>query len=264
MVERAYKRTEETRKNISNSKIGEKNGMFGKHCSEETKKKMSLARQGKKFSPMSEQGKINLSLAHKGYIMPKEQKRNISLSNRGHTVSEQTRKKISMAHKGKVGKHHTDEAKQKIGKSTAFRHQNNPFGVFIKGHQINLGKRYPKDKYPNYGLRKIRKTQILPTKDTSIEVKLQNYLKQLNIEFFTHQYMHIEHGYQCDILIPSLNLVIECDGNYWHHYPTGNEVDHIRTKELLEKGFKVLRLWEFEINAMTIEGFKERIYGKGK
>ena len=30
--------------------------------------------------------------------------------------------------------------------------------------------------------------------------------------------------------------MIECDGNYWHSYPTGTETDHIRTKELIENG----------------------------
>ena len=86
------------------------------------------------------------------------------------------------------------------------------------------------------------------------------FLKELGYEFFTHQYMkEIEHGYQCDILIPSMNLVIECDGVYWHKYPIGNNIDHIRTKELLEKGFKVLRLWEKEINVMNIIQFKGRL-----
>jgi len=103
---------------------------------------------------------------------------------------------------------------------------------------------------------------ILPKKDTSIELKIQNFLKELKIEFFTHQYIKIEHGYQCDIFIPSMNLVIECDGDYWHKYPTGNDIDHIRTSELLEKGFKVLRLWEFEINGMNVDKFKERLYGR--
>ncbi|GAG67123.1 unnamed protein product [marine sediment metagenome] len=42
-----------------------------------------------------------------------------------------------------------------------------------------------------------------------------------------------------------MNLVIECDGDYWHKYPVGRDIDHIRTKELIQKGFKVLRLWEF-------------------
>ena len=68
--------------------------------------------------------------------------------------------------------------------------------------------------------------------------------------------MKIEHGYQCDVLIPSMNLVIECDGDNWHKYPTGTDIDHIRTKELIKKGFKVLRLWEFEINEMTIGSFR--------
>jgi len=109
-------------------------------------------------------------------------------------------------------------------------------------------------------MKEVRAKQVFPVKDSSIEVKIQNFLKQLGIEFFTHQYMkEIEHGYQCDILIPSMNLVIECDGDYWHKYPTGREIDHIRTSELLEKGFKVLRLWECEIRVMDINKFKESL-----
>ncbi len=105
-----------------------------------------------------------------------------------------------------------------------------------------------------------RKYLKLPKKDSTIEVKIQNYLKQLGIEFFTHQYMkEIEHGYQCDILIPYMNLVIECDGDYWHKYPVGLERDHIRTKELIEKGFKVLRLWERDIRKMDVNQFKDRL-----
>ena len=79
------------------------------------------------------------------------------------------------------------------------------------------------------------------------------------MEFYTHKYMKIKHGYLCDILIPHLNLVIECDGDYWHKYPIGNDIDHVRTKELLEKGFKVLRLWELEINKMSVEQFKNKL-----
>jgi len=106
-----------------------------------------------------------------------------------------------------------------------------------------------------------RALQIFPKKDSSIEIKIQDFLKQLEIPFFTHQYIKIEHGYQCDILIPSMKLVIECDGNYWHKYPIGNEIDNTRTKELIEKGFKVLRLWENEIKVIDLNKFKERLNG---
>ena len=122
-----------------------------------------------------------------------------------------------------------------------------------------LRKEQWKDKTSNYHskerskkIKKARAKQILPVKDSSIEVKIQNFLKQLGIEFFTHQYIKIEHGYQCDILIPSMNLVIECDGDYWHKYPIGRDIDNIRTKELLAKGFKVLRLWEKDIKLMEV------------
>ncbi len=105
-----------------------------------------------------------------------------------------------------------------------------------------------------------RLKRIKTTKqDTKIEVKMQNFLKELGINFFTHQYMKIEHGYLCDILIPSMNLVIECDGDYWHKYPIGNDVDHIRTKELIDNGFKVLRLWDFEIKEMDIKTFETKL-----
>ena len=106
-----------------------------------------------------------------------------------------------------------------------------------------------------------RAKQIFPIKDSSIEVKIQNYLKELKINFFTHHHMKINHGYQCDILIPHLSLVIECDGDYWHNYPIGNPLDHIRTKELTIEGFKVLRLWEHEIRSMSIGEFKSRLGG---
>jgi very-short-patch-repair endonuclease len=105
----------------------------------------------------------------------------------------------------------------------------------------------------------------LPVKDTTIEIKIQSFLKQSNIDFFTHQFItEIKHGYQCDILIPSLNMVIECDGDYWHKYPTGTENDKIRTKELLEKGFKVLRLWEHEIRLMDLDEFRIRLNRIGR
>lgn len=109
-------------------------------------------------------------------------------------------------------------------------------------------------------IKEARAKQILPLKDTSIEIKIQNFLKQLGISFFTHQYIkEIKHGYQCDILIPSMDLVIECDGNYWHNYPIGKDIDSIRTKELIVEGFKVLRLWEFEIKDMNLNKFKEKL-----
>ena len=121
-----------------------------------------------------------------------------------------------------------------------------------------------------------RAKQIFPIKDTSIEVKIQNFLKELGIEYYSHFWVNdIKNKYQCDIFIPVQNkikqkMVIECDGNWWHGnpqiYPNPNKMqirqikeDNIRTSELIGNGFKVIRLWETEIKVMELNNFKEMI-----
>ena len=210
-----------------------------KDCfSEETRRKISETLKGNipwnKGIPRSEETKRKISLANTGKKHTEEDKKKMSISilkrksELGYINSPETRRKISLANKGKK---HSEETKKKM----------------------------------SVRMTEARKTIIVPKKDTLIEVKIQNYLKQLNVDFFTHQYMNdIEHGYQCDIFIPAMDLIIECDGDYWHKYPVGNEIDHIRTKELIEQGFKVLRLWEHEIKEMDIHKFKEKLKAKGK
>ncbi len=184
----------------------------------------------------------------------------------GYINSPQTRKKISEIWKNKWA---NGEVTEKQRNNLILSREGGKKTQFKKGHRQSKKSRkkmslstlkYIKDNPQELiRLKEMRKYQIFPLKDSSIEIKIQNYLKELQIEFFTHQYMNIKHGYQCDILIPSINIVIECDGDYWHNYPIGKDVDHIRTSELIEKGFKVLRLWEFEINQMSLNKFKKRL-----
>jgi very-short-patch-repair endonuclease len=197
----------------------------------------------------SELHKKHLSESHKGYIMPENQ-----------------REKIGKCNLGRIGwsKGLTKETDDRIRKICE-KNKGRTISILTRqkislGVKNNLPKTY--FKIGEKRVREIRTKTVFPNKDTSIEVKIQNFLKELGIEYFTHQYIkEIEHGYQCDILIPSMNLVIECDGDYWHKYPIGNDIDHIRTSELIEKGFKVLRLWEFEIKKMDLNDFKERLNG---
>jgi group I intron endonuclease len=57
----AGKHSEETKKKMSASAMGEKNHMFGTTASEETKAKMSKAKKGKKHPPLSEEQKKHMS-----------------------------------------------------------------------------------------------------------------------------------------------------------------------------------------------------------
>ena len=118
--------SEETKKKLSESKkgllSGEKNPMFGKHHSEETKQKIGGVHKGKHIS---EEQKKKLSVALKGRIMSDEHKKKIGEANKGRHHSEESKKKISQTKKGlqsgekhpMFGKHHSEESKKKMSQN---------------------------------------------------------------------------------------------------------------------------------------------------
>lgn len=205
-------------------------------CSEDTKKKISIANTGR---VRSVETRIKMRQAKLGKKL--SEKHIVGMKN----------KKLTDIHKlhisaGLTGKKHTEERINKVKAALT-------------------GKPYPIDKYPDHGWRSTRKKQVFPVRDTNIEVKIQNFLKLLEIDFYTHQYIKdIEHRYQCDILIPvQKNIlqktIIECDGNYWHNLSGRKELDDVRTKELIEIGFRVIRLWGEDIKSINILKFKDRL-----
>ena len=112
--------SEESRKKMSESKKGENNQMFGKHHSEESRKKMSESRKGKtpwmKGKHHSEESRKKISESRKGENNPLF----------GKHRSEETRKKISEKLKGEkcyiFGKHHSDETRQKMSEAHKGKH----------------------------------------------------------------------------------------------------------------------------------------------
>jgi very-short-patch-repair endonuclease len=240
--------SKEHRKNLSKSIKGRVSPMKGKHHSEETKRKIGLVHMGNVYN-LGKHPSQELIEKMKNRKHSEESKKKMSQSKIGHFVSEETIKKIKELRKKQIMKPFSEETKHKMSLSA-------------KGKIVS--------EKTKMKMKESRKKVICPVKDTSIEIKIQNFLKQLRIEFLTHQYMHIEHGYQCDIFIPSMNLIIECDGDYFHGNITKYnnlkewqlnqiEEDKIRTQELISKGFKVIRLWENEIKQMNLEEFSDRI-----
>ncbi len=301
MTRGKYKRTDRIRKALSESHKGKRLSKKHKHnlsishiglkqSAETIKKRIDKIKGRKKIFKNPILRGIRISKALKGRIMSSEEKQ-IRKDVFSNPV---IRKKISDAqilnskmnpNSGMKGKHHSNIAKIKMSKSKiGSTHTektknkisiNNARGFLGKTHSDKSKKLMSNITEKEREKRRKRMKEmhksgkiILPVKDTTIEVKIQNFLKKLNIEYFTHQYMHIEHGYQCDILIPKQETegilipqktIIECDGDYWHNYPIGKDIDHLRTSELLSEGFKVLRLWEREIRIMEIDDFKEKL-----
>jgi very-short-patch-repair endonuclease len=244
--------------------------IYGSEKAKELKRKLSESNRGKN-NPMY--GIAPQNKGKKGLYKTSEEVKTVLREYRKNqkNVPENNPligKKISAKLKGKTyeelyGKEKADEirAKRKLFIETQYK-----LGT------PNLG--FPKDGT----MKEARKKQVFPLKDTKIEVKLQNYLKQLGIEFITHQYIDIKYGYQADILIPvqhgiSQKVIIEADGDYWHCNPKKYDfrkmpsyikeqvpLDFERTLQLEEAGFKVLRLWESDINKMIIGEFHKKLY----
>lgn len=107
------KRSEETKKKISNSRKGKSSRLIGWHHSDDAKKKMSDARKGKsngrEGTHLSEETRKKISKSNKGQVPWTKGKNHsiehcnkISKAKIGHSVSEETRKKISLSCKGKI------------------------------------------------------------------------------------------------------------------------------------------------------------------
>jgi len=236
VFERTKEHLEIMKKNgFQKGHIGYK-GQLGRRFSEEHKKKLSKAHKGEPtWASLHRKEMSDINKGRRPYEMTEEIKEKIRKALIGKKLSKKRRRRIG---KGNKGKQFTEERRRKISEA-------------LKGRKLS--------EESIKKLKEIRKNQIFPLRDTLIEIKIQDFLKEMKIEFYPHKYIDIGHGYQCDIFIPSKNLVIECDGNYWHKYPVGREIDKIRTFELEEKRFNVLRLWETEIRNMNIDSFRDRL-----
>lgn len=148
--------------------------------------------------------------------------------------------------------------------STSFRHQGEESNawrggkVIVKcntcGHNIE---RYPSQvgdrNFCDLGCRlEYKNTNYI---NTNIEIIIQDILTEKCIKFETHSNIL---SYYPDILIPEYNIIIECDGDYWH----GNEntlktlkdwqkraqlYDKRKDEMLSDIGYTVIRFWGSDI-----------------
>ncbi len=198
---------------INSGKIKHPRGMLGKRHSEEICRKISIAHKGKK---VSEETKNKLRIALKNRKLSEEHKRKISIIHKGKKHSEETKRKMSEAHKGRM---FSKETCRKI--SLALK----------KGYASGVIK-------INYNKK---------SKDTSIEILIENELKKNNFNY--EKQKHIKDVGIVDFFLPEYNIIIECDGDYWHNRPEAKKKDIQRDFiSMFLYQYKTIRFWENEIN----------------
>lgn len=240
--------TEETKERMSEARKGKNHPLYGTHRSEETKQKIRLARANQ--------------------IFPKGTNEKRSETLKGRKFSDESKEKMkahALKRFSKKENHpHYGKKRPEAWKKCSLK---------LKG--ISYEERHGKKKAEEIKekVRLARAKQIFPKQDTKIELKIQEFLEELEIEYIKHFYLkYIKSHYRCDIFIPSKNMVIECDGTWWHGDPRyydkkeltkkQNEQkirDKLRTDQLIQQGFRVIRLWEDDIKEMTMPKFQEII-----
>ncbi|MDO8609571.1 MAG: DUF559 domain-containing protein [bacterium] len=87
--------------------------------------------------------------------------------------------------------------------------------------------------------------QTYPRK-TSIEEKVEIELQKMNLEYI-YQF-NFKNTWVSDFCLPKYNIIIECDGDYWHSSKQVKGKDKYKDEMYRRAGFKVLRFSETVIN----------------
>jgi very-short-patch-repair endonuclease len=125
-----------------------------------------------------------------------------------------------------------------------------------KRRKDDWNKKSPKEKQEI--INRLNRMMIQSKSPTKIEIKMLNFLIDEKIDFIKNYSVGV---FLVDFFLPEHNLVIECDGDYWHANPdfvkdkklTKPQLKTIdrdirKNEELMKRGIRFLRFWEREIN----------------
>ncbi len=203
------------------------------HQNSETERRrseaISRAKTGKPGHPPSEKQKQRLIEVLTGDSNPAKRadvRKKISEALKGRSLTEEWREKLRRAH---IGLRHSDATRAKMSKT---RREN-----------------------PETVLKGARASRL--ANPSSIELAIEDVLKALGISYESQKAIGF---YVVDFYLPEHNLVIECDGEYWHNLPENIARDKRKDTYLRKRGYNILRLKEHEIKegpeAALLNGLK--------
>lgn len=255
---------------------GENNPFFGKKHSEEFKRRLSQERKGVYFvgekNPMY--GKRSEDFMSEEAIKLKRLKQSLAFKGEKNPMYGKTLKSVLSEEKYEKWKRNVKEhgfhsfsfeKQQEIRKKISDRQkklkENDPIGYSKMKAKGGIAS---KNKAVNY-------------KKTKPEIKVEQYLIQNNVNYDYSCIMGSgKRCFQYDFIIHKKRILIEVQGNYWHGDPNkynndgtdgkrklndtqkqNIEKDLLKKQFAEEKGFKIIYIWETEINNNNFSKLQE-------
>lgn len=218
-------------------------------------------------------------------MMGKEAKDKVSMALKGVPKSEEHKSKISLARAGKSWGHHTEEHKKRMSVvskaimiekvANGWKPTSTPEGNAARSKKM-IGNTNGKNGHHNKGktldltddqrLNRSRKRSDWLSRNenkstnTSIELIVQEYLTNIGMDFVSQFIIEGKrNAWIFDFFIPSKNLLIEVDGEYWHSTKKAINRDKLKSKEAASQGFTLLRISDSDMNMSIIHESVENI-----
>jgi very-short-patch-repair endonuclease len=130
------------------------------------------------------------------------------------------------------------------------------FDCVVCGAEERQDARTVKRETCSYACKNILQRRRQPNKATDIERLTEAALQRRGWQYEAQ--VGIPGGGTVDFLLPGPQVVICCDGDYWHRLPGVPEKDARQTAHLESVGYRVFRFWGVEIKA-DVEACLDRI-----
>lgn len=223
-------------------KGGERRFVKGHHMrSDENRAKISRALQGAERTPDHRAKLAAASQRHWDSLLPDQQEL-IREQGRLGIKKVDMSKRIKAVKEARTGVPRPQHVREKIGRSQLGRTAD----TNTRQRQSESKKRYFRNNpAARVYLRQKRLEQPTINRDTTIEIALQEALREHGIVFEIH--VPVLDICIPDILIRDAEMIIQADGDYWHRLTEVEERDRHQDELLAKHGYTVLRFWESDI-----------------
>jgi very-short-patch-repair endonuclease len=192
---------------------------------------------------------------NKGIKLTEEQKskQNISGLKKGHGWNKGLPNEIArqrMSSDQNPNKGGAVNAKRKLDGTLSFPGEKN--GMWKKKHSEEIKEICRQAKIKNF------KDGIYASSVSNGELELLEMLRE-KLGEVVHQFTVPNYHRVYDFYIPSLNLIVEYDGDYWHREEKYLNKDSRDTTKALKKGFKIFRYWESTVKQLGVDNIVEDI-----